>query len=1214
MTTISTENGIIQVTNETVQWQERVAEGSGANGSNYTPINPREHATGITYNENDLKLSKYTGYNTYETPWRASEFRRSNITYIAIGRKIYGFNRSNRSFYLISDFSALLNDDYFVSVGIYDTDDSSNINCFLTHNGMGYVASGSQWGTNTITGHWVNFRQMLGVDNTVKFTGIATYTVSNTSTQRVVISTTQGLYFCNNASWCQGTYYIANIDGISTDASYAHVFVGNYGGTDSVIAILDEPTEIVGVYRYLTTSGTTETGGFVPTSVAVNNTFHGYKNVIPALNMVVFNDGIWICENYQTAQLNTSDLVRLKDTQYVDYVKEWVSPAQTSSIRYTTGSNKWSVTTQYNYQGTLMSTARYTNLVPMYTLDPTNGDSEHCLQIMNDGSVMWLNNSIVATRIASSGTVELYNNQRAPKFSYDVDIGMEGNTLQQAVETLNNDLVQDGRTFTPSNALMPYSMGTSDVMNDSSWDIKGYDVNVSPNKQYGFVYDVRSGNIDVLRLDGTSQVWTKYSLCDGELVPSGSAAMWDTFNCIWTTCKRYIEGGRDMRIVFKRLDPATGTITQYEHQTIYSRLQGTDTLSPLHFSTNGTLFYVGKPTTSGTYIFYQLQVSGAPSDYNALINGTWNIYQTPANVSGDTYIIDDIWYMGNVYNDSTDSGTTDSILYAVGMKESTELWFIIALRNNGWHVVGILTNEEVPDKGYNSRLLRYGRYNNNEVVAFYAPSGMFCYASWSAIATGVTPITFGGVEDAFAGDNVRVRGLSYLGDSQWIVFGTEVDNPTRTRYAISNDRTWTQGLSLPLYTQKEINNPIQASNIVSSMFYISNNGTVQLMITSNDGCIGTLSKTTNSVTCGTLTQTYYKNNPLLWRKVIYAQGRYIGLVSTSTNTARAINVQSYIIYSDDGQTWLGGYEIPGIAFDMAYARGVLHIAFCRYKASNVTTGSCIPLVLSSCNENMEAVLTFNSADIWQCMYSTSPGVFTTQYSTYTYYVSVDTSASTFVASFTVGTGNMYIVGLVEATDQSGVQILTEGEARNNAFVDKITAVGDGHYCYVNNNAGTMTMRDLYITGFAETPSSHNMVVTYEDTLKATLTVTDPNYTTRISDYDPFYNGVYIVTTNQVYLYTAFETASNLRILSLGNNSNTSTNKGMVKYCHGRFLYNESTAPMYGIVPFFNVNPTDEKAISIVTSNGGTSIASCTYYNDIIFVVDNQGKLYTSKTI
>lgn len=1108
------DNGVITYDNTVIQMQVKQQDG-------YSPLYPIENAEGVQFNKNTLTLPDKTGNNTYETPYRALGWTYNNKQYFALNQTIYWYDGST----LMDNgtYPSVMQDNYYVDISApYD-----NVVWLLTNKGKLFDFIKRQW---------------YELDIDADFTGISVW--NNTA----IITTNNGVYqvdliTMNSTLIDSNMYYCSDI--ITYGSTKGILLLGNGVGKFSPL-----------VYPFI----------FTGISQDVLNRFYGYKNIIPQFNAVIFQNGVWFTTATTTAQLNTSDLVNLKDTQYINYLSRW------NSGKYECSNNKWNMSVKYNSYGIIDSTTDIPYGAPMYM---TCQNSDGYILICNNGK---------GCRVTYSGGELVFidpftideQTLRAPRYSYHNDISYTqtgGNitfnadiTTQQAIENIDSQLSGNGRTFEKVEPI-PFTVAqlnnNSDIMSQIIYNQDG---------TYGALHDGQNGDLYII--DKDKNVFYRSTLQPTRGYIGSETVTFDTDIC-WKGNKLYGLTGwsngssRPTAYIFE-IDATTMMSVFYNTGISVLPLSAKDQFCGFTITDDYVMMSLGDESVTKGYVYYGV----VPSDGN-LNNITWNQVDISA-LSDYTEIV-------NIQNITfNNTNTIYCLANAGGYNTPCGMFYLNTV--NGNLVTMIHGLEGLGDIPYRHTPILYTDGTELKFVCYDTVSGGVELNHFSNFGSLVQ------TETIYKFTNVTTPKLYYDStNSKWCIYNGDINNHDSVLeyYIVGSTPTQTTQLSLQSLVNR---NNIDGTRLFPFINFV--NG--RLEIVAQTGTWGYCTNENSVLTFTPQSQLLYNSDCTIYQATKCGD-KYAMLYKTNT----IFNNYTYVGYSEDGINWVGGYRISGYYDDMVYHNGGLWLSGWSYDDTNARM--VLTLIYSTYNYTVGQyaspdigayeILTkdFSSSDIMNLSSNIDIGA-------------IHTSIS--------GTGET--IGVIHYngsnTTLSGVKINVNTNVYYIAYsrdytgrCDKISALGYNTYCY-----GVYHDSDATFYRFS-VQSSGAEYATIHDTLKMAAIC-------GVSDYDPVHDGVYFVVSSDgsgdtyapVMLYTQG------RVFNIGalDKQSGSPYDNQIGYFNGRYLYNTTNdgnpQGTYGIVPFFNSSPEECKPINTIGAIEKLSIAG-----SLVFVVSD-GELYVSK--
>ncbi len=1123
MPTINKETGSITYNNTAIKMQERI-EGDDL----YAPLYPRELASNIKWNENTLTLPNETGNSTYETKYRALDFINTSVTWhdcFALRNCVYKFDLNTKTLTKLYDFAQELDEDYFVDI----SKRSGSGFYLLTRQGkIYYWSSNSQW-----------YKYNTGLN---ECTGIVY------DSQRLLITTTHGLYSSKINDYANTTQIqVANFP---ANQSFGTIERMQYGdSSDKVVIIANNSSISIGAVTDVTSTT------FTMIASSVSNRFHGYKNIIPALNMIIFTDGVWHTTDITDSALNTGDLRNLKDTQYIYYIKQW------SSTHYTTSNNKWSMTVDCNAAGNIVNTIAYNVNSPMYILFPLYGYS-YCLTILSNGAVMYTTESGTTVSASTIGYIPEVC-YRAPRYNYHIDIGDDSKSTQETMQSLNDSMVQDGRMFDEISNI-PFTF--ANYLNRG--DLTSEPI-ISENGMQ-CLYNAQTMDTYIYR----DNKWTYINIIDEFSTTARQASSLNSNFCwynneLWGLMRVTQNTGSaqvNLRPWIFRYNPVNDSLITY-NVTVGSF----EDVSPLAgwsitVNSNNIVFSVGWLYSQG--------------EEDTVTN--YGIYST-------------------TYTDNLGTASWTKVQLSTNLNEYTAVNNLQSVKINGENIVYAISTT-----GYDGDTGRVSRLLSNTLMSTCS-SDVLGKSSYQYIA----PIKVGkingndtamipeylGVRYTTDFTNVSIKNLDndmscpkveYLSQhNKWIVYEGSMDvleeNTIQYQYQILDGKDLSLlnelgAISLSGLTSVD---DMMCSNMTP---WVYEQDATYINICSPNGMIGHYTLTTdNKLTFNNLTQTYVDSNYITLQKVIKGVDKYILLYTYNTNNNYIVKSSS-VVYSSDGINWYGGYNLDGYYNDMCYGNGQLWVGGWTGIDGNTLF---VPSIIYSGEKSAGSVdminyESFNNTEVDLSIenFLSIAGVT---------YSSIATSGNTVCMINSYGSTSALSRITLELNDYPFSTGYTKGLE---GYCTKIVAGTANSYYYILNTSSQRFFQELSAT---TSVWSRGTIGTCNSL---------PGMAGQVSEYDPVHDGIYITRNSGVDIYTQG------RFFHIGAIGSTSY-ANQVGWFHGRYLYNilvgSTTKSAYGIVPWFNSYPHDCKYLPMVIKK----LCTC---GDKCFVISDDNKLYISSAV
>lgn len=1116
MPTIVKETGTINYDNTAIKMQERI-EGDDL----YSPLYPRELASNIKWNENTLTLPNETGNSTYETKYRGLDFVYAGQYVFAINNSIYKYLPSTKTLNRIYEFYDELGEDYFVDVSMREGGNTSTF-YLITYDGKIYSFPANNWFDTGLSA----------------CTGI--YYVNN----QIFVTTQHGLY---KASWNDTQSFAftqVQVANFAIDESFVAIDSVMYGASQQLVVIAANSTSLGAV------ASSTNPTTFTKLSTSVSNRFHGYKNIIPILNLVVFTDGVWHTTDTTDSALNTGNLRSLKDTQYIYYIKQW------SASHYSTSNNKWSMTVDYDAAGNMINNISYNVNSPIYVLF-NQSSLDWCLTIMSNGAVMHTTQSDNTTTVRAStvGYIsEVY--YRAPRYNYHIDMGDDSNSTQSIMQNVNDAMVQEGRIFDNITDI-PFTFA-----NYGNRNYLTSEPIISENKMQ-CLYNAQTTDVYIYR----DRKWTYVNIIDKLSTNRQCYSLYSNYcwydNCLWGLIGIT---GKSAPYIF-RYNPVTDNIYYYATNV------STTNASPLA----GWCITVN----SDNVVFSTGWVYPDGDDDSVLNSG---IYST-------------------TYTSNLDNASWTKVAVSTNLLTYTAINNLQSVKLNGENFVYAISTTGYDDDKAEEAMV--SRLISNTLMQVHDTSvlGKSNYQYISPIKVGKVNGTdvalipdylqvyytsdFTNVTIKRLNNNILCPRVQYLSQhNKWVVYegSTSVlENATiQYQYQILNN---TDLSALGTVSTIDLSKLVAINNMMCTNMtpWIIEQDTTYINIFLSNGMVErcTLS-TANQFVVEHLAQSYVNSDYITLQKVIKGVDKYI-LLYTYKSSANYIPKSSSVVYSNNGTLWYGGYNFGGYYNDMCYSNGQLWLGGYGGIDGNTTF---VPTILHSGEMSAGSVdmINYDTVTITDANLSIDNFVVPT-----TLYNSIATSgASVCMATSYNGTTALSYIILGINNDS----VVSSALANLQGNCTKIVAGTSNSYFYVLNTSSQRILQELTINNTSITRAT---VGTYN--------VLD-GMIGQASEYDPVHDGIYIIRDFGVDIYTQG------RLFHIGSFRNVS-NANQVGWFHGRYLYNISvgstTKSAYGIVPWFNSYPHDCKYLPM-------TIQKLCICEDKCFVISDDNKLYISSAI
>jgi len=1114
MPNIERETGSITYENTAIKMQERI-EGDDL----YSPLYPRELASNIKWNENTLTLPNETGNSTYETKYRALDYIYAGQYLFALNNCIYKYTPDTKTLSRIYYFYQELDDDYFVDISMREGNNTSTF-YLISHSGKIYSFPANNWYDTGLT----------------DCTGIV-----HTNNQ-MFISTQHGLYRANWNDTQNFEFTQIQVANFALNENFAMIDVVTYGTTQQIIVIATDNENLAATTSYNNPST------FTKVADSIAQKFHGYKNIIPELNLVIFIDGVWHTTDITDSALNTGDLRNLQDTQYIYYIKKW------SASHYECSNNKWNMTVGYDATGNIVSSASYSNGAPMYVLFP-NGDLDWCLTINNRGTVYHTTESGTTVFSTTIGTIQ-QTCYRAPRYNYHVDVGDSSNSTQEVLQNLNGSMAQEGRIFdnvpnipfTFANYTNRYYLTSEPIISENGmqclYNVETMDTYIFRNNKWNYIN--LKDRIAAVKL--CYSLYSNYCWYNNELwglfgVPNNAVPYIFRYNPVSDTLYYYTTN-----ISVTNASPLSGWSIAVNSDNIvfstglvFSDGEEDDADSAHNFGIYSTAYTSNLDNASWT----KVSLSTNLNEYTAVNN----LQTVKINGKNIIYAISTTGYDG-------DGGRVSRLISNTLISSCSS------------DVLGKTSYQYIP-------AIKVGKLNSSDVALIPESKGVR-YTS-----------DFTNVSIKNLDNNMSCPKVEYLSKhNKWIVYESSIDElenltPQYQYMILSGEDLSLQGdlgiISLTAFTAA---NSIMCSNM-TPWIYEQDNTYINICLP--NGMIGHYTINNNTLTYGTLEQTYINSNHITLHKVIQGVDKYILLYSFNPyNVFDKMPKASCVCYSNNGIDWYGGYNFDGYYNDMCYSNGQLWIGGWDGIDDNSTF---IPSILYSGelavgNVDMINYGNYNSTDVNLSITDTK--------SITNLQSSIATSGNTvcMVSSYNDASAITYIM-----LEINGETMVSSAIANIQGFCSKIVAGTSNSYFYILQTSSQRLFQELIVSEDSTTRTTRGTYTTLTGMIG-------------VSEYDPVHDGICIFNNTGVDIYTQG------KIFHIGNIGNTS-NANQVGYFHGRYLYNildgSTTKSAYGIVPWFNTYPHDCKYLDIIIQ----TLCIC---DNKCFVITSDNKLYISSAI
>ena len=843
MPIINKETGSITYDNTAIKMQERI-EGDEL----YSPLYPREVADNIQWNSNTLTLPKEVGNSTYETKYRALDYTYSGQYLFALKDCIYKYSPDTKTLNRVYYFYRELGDDYFVDISTR-TGTTNSTFYLLSAQGKIYSFPADRWYDTQLD----------------ECTGIV-YTNG-----KMLVSTNHGLYVSDWDNTQNFNFTQIQVADFALEESFSVIDVMTHQNKSKVL-IVTSNNNIFGAISELTNPTV-----FTKLPNDVSNEFHGYKNIIPQLNLVVCRDGVWNVSDSSKSQFNTSDLHNLKDTQYIYYIKKW------SSSHYECSNNKWNMTVGYNGAGNIISSASYSDGSPMYVLFPESSVN-WCLTINNNGKVYHTIESGTTVSSTSCGSISL-TTYRAPRYSYHNDLGT-GST-QQIVKTLDSRMTQEGRIFDEIPNI-PFTFA-----NYPDKDYATSEIVFNEDKTMGMLY--RADTTDVFIYQ--NGFWKHTNILDK--IPTGNSV---NANMCWYNGKIWglLNTSQANKVIIYSYNPTTDAT---EFWQITANTTDVSPLAGWSITVNsfGITFSTGWIYSQGE----EEQVFNGGVYHAASVTGAWQKVDTSqladeqAVATLNTIILN---YTVVVY------GTSETGYDTARAK-------VFRLQSNTLRTVTTSSVLHKPTYRYIPFMTK-GIRNKRETGIIPDAQGLFYTTDFSM----TTRVSYT--------DTIDCRKVEYLpAYDKWIMYegSTSVieKNTISYPYAILNPTTLAADFGnqvLDISAVQELNSVMSSS--MTPWIYESQN---DINVCFPNGIVAKYTyDSRGKIDYSSAAQTYVQPNNIQLQKVTHGVDKYI-MLYTYSNINNYMPKSSGVCYSDDGVNWYGGYNLSGYYTDMCYHAGQLWI-------------------------------------------------------------------------------------------------------------------------------------------------------------------------------------------------------------------------------------------------------------------------------------------------
>lgn len=997
MPIINKETGNITYDNTAIKMQERI-EGDEL----YSPLYPREVAVNIQWNSNTLTLPKEVGNSTYETKYRALDYTYSGQYLFALKDCVYKYLPDTKTVNRIYYFYKELGNDYFVDISTR-TGTTNSTFYLLSAQGKIYSFPANRWYDTELDG----------------CTGIV-YTNG-----KMLISTNHGLYVSDWDNTQNFNFTQIQVADFALEESFDAIDVMTHQNKSKVL-IITSNNNILGAI-----SEPTNPTVFTKLPDDVSNEFHGYKNIIPQLNLVVCRDGVWNVSDSSKAQFNSSDLHNLKDTQYIYYIKKW------SNSHYECSNNKWNMTVGYDSAGNIISSASYSDGSPMYVLFPESS-ANWCLTINNNGKVYHTIESGTTVSSTSCGTISL-TTYRAPRYSYHNDLGT-GST-QQIVKTLDSRMAQEGRIFDEIPNI-PFTFA-----NYPDKDYATSEIVFNEDKTMGMLY--RADTTDTFIYQ--NGFWKHTNMLDK--IPTGTSV---NANMCWYNGRIWglLNTSQTNKVIIYSYNPATDAMESWQvtaNTTDSSGLAGWS----ITVNSAGITFSTGWIYSQGE----EEQVLNGGVYYATKVTGTWQKVDT--SQLADEQAVATLNTI--ILNNTTFVYGTSETGYDTARAKVFRLQSNILKTVTTSSVLHKLTYRYIP-------FMTKGIRNEMEIGIIPDGQGLFYTTDFST----TTRVSYT--------DTIDCRKVVYLSAyNKWIMYEGSISvlekNTISYPYAILNPTTLAVDFGnqvLDISAVQELNSVMSSS--MTPWIYESQN---DINVCFPNGIVAKYTyDSRGEIDYSSASQTYVQPSNIQLQKVIHGVDKYI-MLYTYSNINNYMSKSSGVCYSDDGVNWYGGYNLSGYYTDMCYHAGQLWIGgFGGVDNNDVFT----PAIVYSGALNSGNVDLINYGTFHDNSFSIAGRTALIL----GYYGSIAASGST-VCLATCLSNNTY-VSYVKISDNN--DSLTSGSATKHigtGFTTKIVAGATNVYYYVVNGTSQRYFYELKLSGLNWTVTQRGV---YDVTTSMAGQVTD----------------------------------------------------------------------------------------------------------------------------
>lgn len=993
MPIINKETGSITYDNTAIKMQERI-EGDEL----YSPLYPREVADNIQWNSNTLTLPKEVGNSTYETKYRALDYTYSGQYLFALKDCIYKYLPDTKTLNRVHYFYRELGDDYFVDISTR-TGVTNSTFYLLSAQGKIYSFPADRWYDTQLD----------------ECTGIV-YT-----NEKMLVSTNHGLYVSDWDNTQNFNFTQIQVADFALEESFSVIDVMTHQNKSKVLIITSNNN------TFGATSELTNPTVFTKLSNEVSNEFHGYKNIIPQLNLVVCRDGVWNVSDGFTA---SSDLHNLADTQYIYYIKKW------SSSHYECSNNKWNMTVGYNGAGNIISSASYSDGSPMYVLFPESSVN-WCLTINNNGKVYHTIESGTTVSSTSCGSISL-TTYRAPRYSYHNDLGT-GST-QQIVKTLDSRMTQEGRIFDEIPNI-PFTFA-----NYPDKDYATSEIVFNEDKTMGMLY--RADTTDVFIYQ--NGFWKHTNILDK--VPAGNSV---NANMCWYNGRIWglLNTSQANKVIIYSYNPATDVTESWQ---IAANTTDVSSLAGWSITVNsfGITFSTGWIYPQGE----EEQVFNGGVYHAASVTEAWQKVDT-SQLADEQAVA------------TLNTIILNSTVVVYGTSETgydTARAKVFRLQSNTLRTVTTSSVLHKPIYRYIPFMTK-GIRNEMEIGIIPDGQGLFYTTDFSMITRVSYP------------DTIDCRKVEYLPThNKWIMYegSTSVidKNTISYSYAILNPTTLAADFGnqvLDISAVQELNSVMSSS--MTPWIYESQN---DINVCFPNGIVAKYTyDSRGKIDYSSAAQTYVQPNNIQLQKVTHGVDKYI-MLYTYSNINNYMPKSSGICYSDDGVNWYGGYNLSGYYTDMCYHAGQLWIGgFGGVDNNDIFTPAIVYSgALSSGNIDLINCGTFHDNSFSVSGRTAISG----------YYGSIAASGST-VCLATCLSNNTY-VSYVTISDNN--DSLTSGSATKHigvGYTTKIVAGATNVYYYVVNGTSQRYFYELKLSDLDWTVTQRGV---YDVTTSMTGQVSD----------------------------------------------------------------------------------------------------------------------------